>query len=131
MGGQTRYANAVDFLGQWYQFCLQRAPFVGQEDVNIFPVCYLLLANRPAAQFHRTNYGESGGFHNADLVAQLLLCEAVALPQYAQKCPVTKWHIVLKEPQLQRALKRARCVLHKVRKTIIGNGFAPVVKDRL
>ena len=66
---------------------------VAERTVHL-PVTRAQLLDRP----HRWTERGGGRLHDSGLLAQLSLCDALALPKNAQEGPVAKRHLVIGKP---------------------------------
>ena len=98
-------------------------------DEDILAVVPRLAPRHVAALLHRLHGGERRRLHDAGLLRELALREAVALPQHAQEGPMAEGDLVRGEPRLQRADERTRRVLHEMGEAVVGDRLAPVAQD--
>src|SRR5579871_2605443 len=86
----TARGDRVDLLGKRHQLVLERAALGCEEDKHFLPVAGFLLPAHVTELFHPLEGGEGRWLHDASLLTQFALREAVLLPKDAQKRPMAE-----------------------------------------
>src|SRR6185437_7337207 len=121
--------DAVNLFCDWHQLVLEPATFRREKYVHLLPVAADLPPRDVAKPLHCLDCRECRWLHDTGFRAQFALRKTVALPKDAQESPVAEGHFVLSETDSQGAHQRAGSVLDQMGEPVVGDSFAPMVKD--
>ena len=96
-GRDAAQRHLVHILGQRHELVLQRAAFGRQVDVDLLAAHRARPAHDVADFLHRAERRERGRLHDARLVAQLALRQAVALPEHHHRRNIRRLMITVRQ----------------------------------